>query len=80
MNGIALVRSSQPVGLATWQFSGSVAICRRGPRRSPVGRVSLSGCFELELLADKLDRLSQSRDAETEGSLDDAGLAADAPP
>ena len=43
----------------------------------PVGSAGLLGRFELELLADKLDRLGQDRGAETEGALDDAGLAAD---
>jgi hypothetical protein len=43
--------------------------------KAPIGSVSLSGGFEFELLTDKLDRLGQSRDAETEGALDAAGLA-----
>jgi hypothetical protein len=62
---------------APYGITGSVAIHRRGSRRPPTGSVGLSGRFELELLADKLDRLSQNGDAETEGALDDAGLAAD---
>jgi hypothetical protein len=38
---------------------------------------SLLRGFELDLLTDKLDRLGQNRDTKTEGSLDDADLAAD---
>ena len=37
-----------------------------------------SGRFKFDLLAEKLDRLSQDRGAETGGALDDAGLASDA--
>ena len=49
----------------------------RAARRRPNGSVNLSGCFEFGLLAEKLDCLSQDRGAETEGALDDAGLASD---
>lgn len=47
-----------------------------GARRRPVGSAELLGCFELEPLADKLDRFGQDMGTETEGALDDAGLAA----
>ena len=40
-------------------------------------RACLSGRFELQPLADELDRFGQERGTETEGALDDAGLAAD---
>jgi hypothetical protein len=45
-------------------------------RRRPVGSAGPVGHFELAPLADKLDRFGQDMGAETEGALDDAGLAA----
>ena len=41
-----------------------------GTHRRPSGSVGLSSRFELELLADKLDRLGQNRGTKTEGALD----------
>ena len=43
----------------------------------PNDREHTSGRLEFELPADKLDGLGQDGGAETEGSLDDTGLAAD---
>jgi hypothetical protein len=40
----------------------------------PAGSDGLSGCFELELLADELGCLSQDGGTETEGALDDLDL------
>ncbi len=48
-----------------------------GRTKAPNGSVNFSGRFEFDLLAEKLDCLSQDRSAETEGALDDAGLASD---
>jgi hypothetical protein len=48
-----------------------------GRTRRPIGSVHLSGRFEFDLLAEQLDCLSQDGGAETEGALDDAGLASD---
>ena len=56
---------------------GSVANVCRGARRRIGGSDGLSGRFELEPLAEKVDRLGQSGEAKVEGALDDAGLASD---
>ena len=56
---------------------GSVAIRRRGHNRALGWMSGHVKRPEFQPLADKLDSLGQDRGAETEGALDDAGLAAD---
>src|SRR5208337_2679003 len=64
-----------------WARVSSRGLCcnlpARAARRRLNGSVHLSDRFEFDQLAEQFDCLSQNGGAETEGALDDAGLASD---